>query len=127
MTESELLKQIFLAIPQTGARIFRNNVGLGLMIQHKNPVSKQAIIEGCIKYAERMGGSAYRLHFGLREGSGDGIGWTRDGRFLSIEAKTERGKVTDEQANWQEQVNAAGGIGIIARSLQEVIDVLKLG
>jgi hypothetical protein len=67
---------------------------------------------------------------GLFPGSGDLIGWrtvtiTPDmvgqsiAQFLSIEVKTPTGRVRPDQVNWAEQINAAGGLAIIARSISD--------
>lgn len=47
------------------------------------------------------------------------------GRFLAIEVKGPKGKQSDEQAEFQKAVEAAGGIYCLARSLQDVIDCLE--
>lgn len=47
------------------------------------------------------------------------------GKFLAIEVKTKTGRVSPEQAAYLDTVNAKGGIGLVARSLDEVI--FKLG
>lgn len=78
--------------------------------------------------------------FGLFPGSGDLIGWRtvritpemvgRDiAQFLSVEvkkpkARTDKQRAID-QANWRTQVNAAGGIAIEARSVQDAEAALK--
>lgn len=67
---------------------------------------------------------------GLRVGSSDLIGWktitvTPDmvGRdvavFCSAELKTAKGKAEDEQKNWLQQVESAGGIAGIVRSVED--------
>jgi hypothetical protein len=67
---------------------------------------------------------------GLFPGSGDLIGWrtitiTPDmvgkpiAQFLSIEVKTPTGRVRPDQRNWLDQINAAGGLAIIARSVTD--------
>lgn len=79
--------------------------------------------------------AARPLHAGLQTGSADNIGWEtieievtpemvgrvfRLAVFLSLESKRRQGGRLDEcQRNWQEQVNAAGGIAVVARSAEE--------
>ncbi len=63
------------------------------------------------------------LNYGLCVGSSDLIGFTLRGRFVACEVKY-KGKLTKEQANFLEQVNAAGGLGIVARSVEDVITAL---
>ena len=45
-------------------------------------------------------------------------------RFLAIEVKSSKGKVSPEQTKFLEEVIANGGIGFVARSVQDVIDGL---
>ena len=48
------------------------------------------------------------------------------GRFIAIEVKTKTGVVSEWQRKFLDQVEASGGIAIIARSVDEVIDVMGL-
>lgn len=77
------------------AWIYRNNTG-------------KALING------RM------VEFGLGKGSSDIIGQLRDGRFLAIEVKTEKGKTTKEQLLFIERVKMWGGVAFIARHPDDV-------
>ena len=47
-----------------------------------------------------------------------------NGRFLAIEVKSEKGILKEHQQAFIDKVNKCGGIGLIARSLKEVIDGL---
>lgn len=113
MNETTILQRIRLALGRVpGLRMFRNNVG-GLKDEHGRFVA-----------------------FGLHQGSGDLIGWrsveiTPDmvGRrlavFTSIEVKTPTGRLRTDQANWQAQVEDAGGIAIVARSENDALARLE--
>ncbi len=46
------------------------------------------------------------------------------GRFLAIEVKRPGGKVSPEQERFLERVRAAGGIGLVAYGIDDVIDGL---
>jgi hypothetical protein len=104
MNETTILQRIRLAASKIpGVKLFRNNVG-GLKDQHGRFVQ-----------------------FGLHPGSADLIGWksvtiTPDmvgqkvAVFVSLECKTETGKVKPDQINWMQQVAAAGGIASVVRS-----------
>lgn len=112
MNETTILQRIRLTASKVpGVRLFRNNVG-GLKDQQGRFVT-----------------------FGLHPGSADLIGWksitvTPDmvGRkvavFVSIECKTETGKVRPDQQHWQLVIQEAGGIACIARSEDTALQCL---
>lgn len=59
-------------------------------------------------------------------GAPDIIGMTTKGRFVAIECKRPRGGVVStEQIAFLQCVRAGGGIGIIARSVDDVISALR--
>ena len=47
------------------------------------------------------------------------------GKYLAIEVKNERGKQTRHQKEFQDKLEEAGGIYILTRSLDELIDKTK--
>jgi hypothetical protein len=55
----------------------------------------------------------------FQTGSSDFIGWVQ-GRFLAIEVKAG-GEPTEAQEKFLNQVNEDGGIGIVARSVEDVL------
>ena len=73
---------------------------------------------GAVLYKKRF------VRFGL-PGISDIIGIMPDGRFLAIEVKSEKGKLTVYQEGFLEAVRKNGGIAIIARSLFDVISLVK--
>jgi len=114
MTEAAIMRAIQLAVSKQGdCRLLRNNVGV-------------AVTES---------GSVIR--FGLAVGSSDLIGWTpitvtedmigkRIAVFTSVEVKrSPRQKPTQEQFNFLDAVKKAGGIAIVACSVEEVLTALK--
>jgi hypothetical protein len=113
MSEAGIQQQIRLALGSCpGVRTFRNNVGA-----YKLP-------DGRV------------LRYGLITGSGDLIGWrsvtiTPDmvgqtfAQFLSVEVKTPKGRPSPEQVVWAENVRKAGGIAVIARSVDDVAFLTK--
>lgn len=118
MTESELQREIMKAVTAAGGRVFRNNTGQGWVGQYT-------------KCTERRNGhhdvlisNARPLHAGLCVGSSDLIGFYR-GRFLAIECKSARGRPTEEQQNFLDEVTRNGGIGIVARSVEDVLERLR--
>jgi hypothetical protein len=105
-SEQTIQQQIRLALSRGPVRLHRNNTGT-LRDQHGRPVT-----------------------FGLAKGSADLIGWTtrtitpdmvgqRIAVFTSIEVKTPTGRVSPEQRQWLETVQAAGGIAGVARSVDD--------
>ena len=54
------------------------------------------------------------------KGTSDILGIMKGGRFLAIEVKSKRGKVSKEQKAFLYRVNKLGGLGFVARSLEEV-------
>ena len=126
--ESKIQTDIRDKLSNGRVRLFRNNVGQGLMINHKRSFAAQAIITKVIDLVRSLGGHAQRIKFGLAVGSGDLIGYRRVtitpemvGRdvavFLSCEVKTEKGAIREEQFRWAAHINSVGGIAVIARSL----------
>lgn len=108
MSEAAIQQDIRLALGSTTAvRVFRNNVG------------------------ECDTKDGRHIRYGLVPGSGDLIGWQtvvitpdmvgqRFARFLSIEVKAPKGVVPPHQRNWAAAVVNAGGIAIVARSVEDV-------
>jgi hypothetical protein len=109
MSEAAIQQDIRLALGQTpGLRVFRQNVGA-----YKDPRSGRVI------------------RYGLHTGSADLIGWQsvvitpamvgqRFARFVSIEVKTPTGRLSPEQSTWQAAVQRAGGIAVVARSVDDI-------
>jgi hypothetical protein len=48
------------------------------------------------------------------------------GRFIAIEVKRPGGRVSPEQERFLERVRAAGGIGLVAYGVDDVIDGLEV-
>jgi len=100
--ETEILKRVMLAARSAGLVLFRNHNGL---------------------FYDKDG----RAHkTGLCKGSSDLIGWhIHTGLFVALEIKTPTGRLSEEQKNFLDQVNKAGGIGIVCRDekkLKELVD-----
>lgn len=57
-------------------------------------------------------------------GMSDIIGCLWGGRFLAIEVKKKGGKVSPLQQAFLDEVNANGGLGFVAYSLDDVIKML---
>ena len=63
---------------------------------------------------------------GSTPGVPDIVGILKDGRFLGIEVKTEKGRLSDHQIRFIKNIQDAGGIAFVARSLEDVIEGLGL-
>lgn len=118
-SEMGIVRQILLAFSRGANRLFRQNVGVGwvgkVVYQKQNELLLQ---------------NARPLHAGLCEGSSDLIGWKsvevtpemvgrRLAVFVAVEVKSQFGRVTEEQTTFLDAVNRAGGIGIVARSVED--------
>ena len=97
MKESDIKKSIMMEISRQGHKIFNNPVGFD---------------------QER------KIKYGLFKGSSDLIGWTNTGRFLAVEVKTPTGRLSKEQNKFLDEVNKSGGVGICARSVENVKEQL---
>src|SRR5262245_26737968 len=115
-SETNLVQQIRLACSNGPTRLFRNNTGMGWV----GTIIKQT--------PELLVLRNYRpLHAGLVEGGSDLIGWTDVGNaaiFTALECKAKRGRLSDEQGNFLNQVRAAGGISACVRSVEEALAAL---
>lgn len=102
MNETTYRNLLQIELSKSGIRVFRNNTGVFFTS------------EGVPTRA------------GLCKGSGDLIGIMPDtGRFISIECKVGSGRVRPEQESWRKFINKMGGIAIIARPGDDVVNILK--
>jgi hypothetical protein len=60
------------------------------------------------------------------KGCSDVLGQLKDGRLMAIECKRPGGKLTDEQAAFLTTVNAHGGLGIVADSVDTLLRYLPM-
>lgn len=118
--EGRLMAEIMIDASKKGWRLFRNSVGLAWQGKPNGEIVTRTGISIILA-------GARRVRFGLAVGSGDLIGWrpvvitddmvgTTIAQFASVEVKTSGyARATKEQKNWMDQVNNAGGYGIILR------------
>ncbi len=66
---------------------------------------------------------SYRPNAG-RNGVADILGCLPDGRFLAIECKAGKGKLSPAQIEFQRDIVRSDGLHIVARSIDDVIAVL---
>lgn len=87
---------------------------------------REKVIENKIKSYLKSIGAYYFKHHGnqfSQVGVPDIIACYK-GRFIGIEVKNETGKTSPLQDENLKMINEAGGIGIVARSLEEVKQVI---
>lgn len=48
------------------------------------------------------------------------------GRFYSLELKTEKGRATEDQLGWRDNVNDCGGYGAIAYGYEAALSILRM-
>lgn len=118
--ESDVMRKIQIALSTVGARVFRNNVGLGWVGKIQRFTQAGRIIID-VQPGDILIRQARPLHAGLIEGASDLIGWSHDGRFLACEVKDLRGRPTKTQENFINAVKASGGIAFVARSNDEAL------
>lgn len=68
---------------------------------------------------------SYRIMLASK-GSGDIVGCTKKGRYFELEIKSDSGRQSSEQKAHQHNVEASGGIYIIARSTDDLHGLLLL-
>jgi hypothetical protein len=123
MRESEFMQRVRLAFGRGATRIFRCNAGQAWIGKTLHRDARAITI-----------GDPRPFH-GMPPGTSDLIGWhsvtvtpemvgQRVALFLAIETKAARGRATAEQSNFVDVVNAAGGIGVIARTEAEIAAAL---
>ena len=122
MNENLLGKKICLMASNLGHRIFRNNRGeswIGKAVFFSKPASIE-VYPGDVIIRK-----AKRINFGLVNGAGDYVGFSNTGKFISIEVKTETGKIREGQIEFSDAVNKAGGIAGIIRTEEEGFELLS--
>lgn len=69
---------------------------------------------------------AFRKNPNNLKGVSDVIGFRKgDGRFIAIEVKVGKDRISPEQAVFIEEVKKAGGVSLVARSLDTFIEEVK--
>jgi hypothetical protein len=58
-------------------------------------------------------------------GSSDFLGICPDGRFLAVECKRPGGKLTREQSDFIDMINAQNGVAIVVNSIESLATQLK--
>lgn len=135
MNETTLLHRLMLAFTKARARVFRNHVGLGWQGRH-TIFRSSGTVSLRVNPGDVFIEKARPLHAGLCTGSSDLVGWNpvqvtpelvgkTIAVFMAVEAKTEHGKLSEEQSNFLAAVRDAGGIAIEARNVDAAVEVLR--
>lgn len=101
-------------------------------------VKEQQLVNNCLEFLKYKGIFAFRNNSGqiflndgkktrvVRmgvKGAADILGIIPpDGKFVAIECKTKNGKLTEYQKNFGEEVKKRGGIYLVIRSIDELIN-----
>ncbi len=96
---------------------------------------ENALQRACLEFLRLRGVMAWRNNTGAYKrgkgyisygatGSGDIFAIVR-GRFVSIECKIGRNQPTADQKLWAAQVDDAGGMAVVARTLDDVQDAIE--
>lgn len=114
MSEAAILSAVRIALSKAGLRVFRNNCG-------------QTFPDG----------DGRIVRYGVANpGGSDLIGWqsvlvtpdmvgARIAVFVACEVKDTKGRPTRNQQNFLDQVHAAGGIAMLARSAEDAVTKLR--
>ena len=93
--ENEVLSECLRYLQLSGLFVWRNNTGAV-------KVGSRFVRFGCV-------------------GSSDILGITKDGRFLAVECKREKGgRLSDAQKDFLGRIRACGGIALCVSSLEEL-------
>ncbi|HET9109100.1 MAG TPA: VRR-NUC domain-containing protein [Steroidobacteraceae bacterium] len=106
-SERDTQAKILLALSHGPTRLLRINAGVawqGDVIEHTREILVLAR-----PYAIRL----------AAPGVSDLIGWAEGGRFVAIEVKASRGRLTAEQAAFLDLVRRSGGLAGVARNVEE--------
>lgn len=89
-------------------------------------MTERDLVKATQKAIEAVGGWVFKTHghLGQRRGIPDVLACV-GGRFIGIECKGPRGRLTAEQAREIARIRAAGGIAGVARSMEDVMQLLQ--
>lgn len=96
---------------------------LQALSHHKSVAWHQRMNTGAGKLMYQDGGTSRFLRFGF-PGCPDIIGQLRDGRFLAVEVKRPSGTLSGEQSQFLKLVQENGGVGFVARRVEDVFSAL---
>jgi hypothetical protein len=137
MSEHVIQQRILLSCGKGPTRLFRNNVGTGWAGQAtKVTPGNLRGVAAALQPGDVVIRQGRPLHAGLCVGSSDLIGWRSRvvtpemvgqtlAQFVAIEVKSETGRTTPQQDQFLSQIQAVGGCGGVARSVEAATALLK--
>ncbi len=139
MTAKDIDNRVLETYPMT----FRNDCGMGYVGGTEGHVLpnqhvRARLVNGRIVFiaaSDTIIVHPHRIHYGLFNGSGDRVGWrpvviTPDmvgrtiAQFLSVEEKTLRDRMSDEQKRWASAVVRDGGRAEIWKETPKGLEVI---
>ena len=96
--------------------------------EDKNLLKEKDITHQIRSVLKTFGIFHYKNHGGLGSAPGlpDITGCLKDGRGFWIEVKTDKGRLSPHQERFIQNINDAGGLAFVARSVDDVIEKLDL-
>jgi hypothetical protein len=95
-----------------------------------------AVVKVCLEYLALRGIYAYRQNTGAAEyqnktgkkrfvrygkpGASDIVGLLPGGRFIAVECKAPRGRLSELQAAFLQDIERMGGLAVVARSVEDL-------
>lgn len=130
--ESNIQREIMLALSKAGITVWRNNVAQA-WVGESHRISSSTTVR--LNAGDVVIRDARPLHAGLCRGSSDLIGLQpvvvgpehvgcTFGRFVAVEVKTGTGRVSADQRNFVDHVTARGGAAGIARSPDDALSLI---
>lgn len=99
---------------------------------------ESAVVKSCLEYLKLRGIFAFRVntagiynaksggyYFHGLAGVSDILGILPDGRFLAVECKSAKGKVSPHQQDFLDQITNNDGVACVVRSVDELAEDLK--
>lgn len=134
MSESNIQREIMLALSKAGVTVWRNNTGQAWAGESHRITSATTVR---LQPGDVVVRNARPLHAGLCRGSSDLIGLQpvvvapehigmTFGRFVAVEVKTGTGRVSADQRNFIDHVAGRGGAAGVARSPADALGLIGI-
>ena len=97
-----------------------------------------AVVKVCLEYLNIYGAYVWRNNTGClkdkterpvffgKPGSSDILGVLPGGRFIAVECKSKKGKLSENQKDFLAEIERLGGLAIVARSVDDVIKAVEI-